>query len=757
MAGFSFCRNQRGSACLSGSLSTNVIRGVGYFTELYIRHPGPGFRFEFEFMGMTAWSRPFNVLPPPPRVTGISFSETFSAIEVNFDAGTNLAGMQDSTDCRKIFDHESVLKLGVAASCSWPDSSTLLATLGNNAKLLPGDVLSFTSSAVILTSMRWRPIVLAGGTVSNQRIYAPDTRVMTDTATFALTSVPMPRLQCKSVMLPERVREDTVISGDKDVATADIEHMTIGSSQYLAVANHCLGPNCYFNIEVAFTSASFEIDSIIYEWQTDGNLREHQRIATYGASDLTSFVLDDALSTGGYAPRQFLAVSNQKSNKQSSHKKAATQIWAWDDAIRCALGSKWLKMGNTKPTDGRNLENAKLAEALSHKTEFTKQEWEGFNVRDENGLGIKELRGTDFVKAGDYYFKPSELCPQFVLRQSISTRGGMSVDVLHHNANMYMVMTNTGPESYLTIRRWVAGSFRMDENGANYGWAAGQIFGWVPGMFLEPIQTVPTDGAMRAVLYHAHDQTAMFLAVSNYQSEGSNKVYVNIYRWRETICYENPSAAFLNISCFDKILSLPALGARTVTPFFVEGKNYLAVANHFNGDMDAEQSVHYETDSFIYSVDYTASKESFRLHQVFLAISFCQREPASFLCLLHTKCALFPQALATAGAFSMTVFQHTGAVETATYMSISNLRDSLGLSTISRVYKWTDRRSASWKECASPIGNRHVGLRQRACVQFFVHALKISPSYDDIDARKRDRCAIFCLTLFGRTNGRWCV
>jgi|LauGreDrversion2_3_1035106.scaffolds.fasta_scaffold93971_2 hypothetical protein len=74
----------------------------------------------------------------------------------------------------------------------------------------------------------------------------------------------------------------------------------------------------------------------------------------------------------------------------------------------------------------------------------------------------------------------------------------------------------------------------------------------------------------------------------------------------------------------------------------------------------------------------------------------------------------------------MTVFQHTGAVETATYMSISNLRDSLGLSTISRVYKWTDRRSASWKECASPIGYRHIGLRERACAQNCVHALKFS-------------------------------
>jgi hypothetical protein len=65
---------------------------------------------------------------------------------------------------------------------------------------------------------------------------------------------------------------------------------------------------------------------------------------------------------------------------------------------------------------------------------------------------------------------------------------------------------------------------------------------------------------------------------------------------------------------------------------------------------------------------------------------------------------LFVQALATAGAFSMLVFQHSGAFENATYMSIANLRDSLGLSTTSRVYKWTSRTTDNWKDCSSPIG-----------------------------------------------------
>jgi hypothetical protein len=52
----------------------------------------------------------------------------------------------------------------------------------------------------------------------------------------------------------------------------------------------------------------------------------------------------------------------------------------------------------------------------------------------------------------------------------------------------------------------------------------------------------------------------------------------------------------------------------------------------------------------------------------------------------------------------MTVFQHSGALENATYMSIANLRDERGLSTTSRVYKWSERSDAMQKECVSPIG-----------------------------------------------------
>jgi hypothetical protein len=70
------------------------------------------------------------------------------------------------------------------------------------------------------------------------------------------------------------------------------------------------------------------------------------------------------------------------------------------------LGLKWLPAGSTEPATGRILENAKLAEALRSKTEFTKQEWEAF--------GIKDLRTDHFIKSGDSYLQPAGIASLLV-------------------------------------------------------------------------------------------------------------------------------------------------------------------------------------------------------------------------------------------------------------------------------------------------------------------------------------------------------
>ena len=70
----------------------------------------------------------------------------------------------------------------------------------------------------------------------------------------------------------------------------------------------------------------------------------------------------------------------------------------WRECNGHASGLKWRKCGDTQPTSGRSLINAKLANALARKVAFTQQEWDAFGIRD--------LRIDHFVMANDSYFKP---------------------------------------------------------------------------------------------------------------------------------------------------------------------------------------------------------------------------------------------------------------------------------------------------------------------------------------------------------------
>ena len=74
-----------------------------------------------------------------------------------------------------------------------------------------------------------------------------------------------------------------------------------------------------------------------------------------------------------------------------------------------ASGLKWLKAGDTRPANGRDLANAKLAETLMSKTGFTQQEWDAF--------GITGLRMDHFVKVGESYFKPLASCTKLALAE----------------------------------------------------------------------------------------------------------------------------------------------------------------------------------------------------------------------------------------------------------------------------------------------------------------------------------------------------
>ena len=58
---------------------------------------------------------------------------------------------------------------------------------------------------------------------------------------------------------------------------------------------------------------------------------------------------------------------------------------------------KWESTGKEKPSEGRELTNPKLSEALASKPDFRREEWDTF--------GIQDLHTGDFIKSYDSYFK----------------------------------------------------------------------------------------------------------------------------------------------------------------------------------------------------------------------------------------------------------------------------------------------------------------------------------------------------------------
>jgi hypothetical protein len=64
------------------------------------------------------------------------------------------------------------------------------------------------------------------------------------------------------------------------------------------------------------------------------------------------------------------------------------------------VGLKWKEVGSKKPSTGTEFNNGPLAAALQKQVEFTKEEWERFQVAD--------LSSDSYIKAGDRYFKPAD-------------------------------------------------------------------------------------------------------------------------------------------------------------------------------------------------------------------------------------------------------------------------------------------------------------------------------------------------------------
>ena len=80
-----------------------------------------------------------------------------------------------------------------------------------------------------------------------------------------------------------------------------------------------------------------------------------------------------------------------------------------------AFALQWQDVGPNRPSEGRQLINSRLSDALAVKTQFTEKEWDAFCMPGP--------RIDDFIKVGDSYFQPGK-SPDEVVQEDQKQKAG---------------------------------------------------------------------------------------------------------------------------------------------------------------------------------------------------------------------------------------------------------------------------------------------------------------------------------------------
>jgi hypothetical protein len=619
IAGYGYCvsvaESLGGTRCIAGDVTAELQGGFVHFTNLFIYRPGYKYRLRFEVNGIFRDTPPFNVLPSAPRLAGLSFDPAFTSLLMRFDSATNQANLGSQLSCEALLATESYKRLGEGSVCSWRDQRTLVVTLGNNVSLLAGSTIMFNETTVIHASRYWVPVGLSSGSTVNQPVLEDDVVSRSAPNVIKLTSPRMSVPACGEIQIPERATPQVLLRSQTFVETSvsAVEPFSIGPKNYLAIMNYCKGANCRFDPNVLFTTAKFDLKSFVYEWLPDGGFELVQELQTHGALDVEQFTLIDARKDGSSEPVQFLAIANH-----ITLDKTPVPLSQCADSLKCAA-----------------------------------------NVT---------------IWAWDYDSKN----PQFQFRQHLNNIAyATSVDVFTHAGKYYLAMTGAGGATSRTrVYRWVSGSYRLDElNGQAYGWPPGQQFGWVPGLFGEFLQQFESFNPLSCMFFHVQQDENMYLAIANYQDNNNNRVPVTIYRWDDNGCQDQGIVS----GCFYYAMSLPASGASTLAPFSatINGvmHDMLLVGNFFEGDQARPVAQHYEHESQLFSLNFSAS--SFE----------------------------YIQSIPTSGITSAHVFEHCTPFFCSTLLTIANQRGFRGLSATSRIYKWSDGSSSTPEEEPAPANS----------------------------------------------------
>uniref|UniRef100_A0A7S0M0N7 C-type lectin domain-containing protein n=1 Tax=Cryptomonas curvata TaxID=233186 RepID=A0A7S0M0N7_9CRYP len=313
IAGYSFCADRSskdGTLCLGGHTAVFIQNGTAVFTDLTILHSGPSFQLKFRFQNVEQDSALFNVLPSPPKASGVSIGADYSSLVIHFDRAVFIPS-QELLNCSSIIYNATVL-LGIAPRCRLVNSMSLQVDLGMSFLLKIGDSLTFKPNIPIFNTEFWD---LNVNTKVYQQVSSPS---MFSQNGFAINSSTV-REVCLQLILPEQFQLKHELTIEQSVSVSDIEFFSIGGVDYCFVAYYCKGEFCLVDPSSTFSS-KFALESPVYRWLED-DIEFVHGVPTQGAKDAKAFSLFDSGEIGPSSLLQFMVIANFRSE---------VAVWFWD-------------------------------------------------------------------------------------------------------------------------------------------------------------------------------------------------------------------------------------------------------------------------------------------------------------------------------------------------------------------------------------------------------------------------------------------
>ncbi len=282
----------------------------------------------------------------------------------------------------------------------------------------------------------------------------------------------------------------------------DWEFFTVGGDHYLVVAN----------MRDDFT---YNIDSILFKWNGAAFV-EYQSIPTTGAGDWEFFTIGSDY---------YMAVANEQND---STYNTDSNIYRWN-------GTSFVEFQSV-PTNGAN-------------------GWESFTIGGEVYLAAANMYNGSTYNIDSRIYRWDGA--GFVEFQSIPANGATDWEFF-----------TVGSDSYLAIANMYNGSaYNIDS----------RIYKWNGADFVE-FQSIPTNGATDWEFFTIDSDS--YLAVANMHSSSTHNINSKVYKWNGTN--------------FAEFASIPTHGANDWEFFTISSNQYLATANTRNDSTHNIESTIYQ-------------------------------------------------------------------------------------------------------------------------------------------------------------------